>query len=344
METLIKRHFWAVNLLGLALIAWQLGGVVNGLIGMKLGTMAGTDAAVTDEPQAAGESRLAQRLAKARAGEGAGGSMAARSPFLLDEPAPEPEPQEEATDEAAEEAPAEGPVEASYELTKLPVKLLGTMVVHPMEFSSATMEVNRQDHKLVTIGYELLEGQARVEEIHRTYVVLKEAGKLTIAPLWPHAEGGEGGQGTAQAAPMVAPGAMPPNRAQRPGPGAPPPTATASADPQGVKKISETSYQLDRTMINEKLKNLGSLGQQARVVPNYRGGKYDGFRMIGMANSSMFRDIGFENGDIIKVINGNRIDSPNKALALYEALKNKARLTVQIERGGMLKTMRYTVK
>jgi general secretion pathway protein C len=342
METLIKRHFWAVNLLGLALIAWQLGGVVNGLIAMKLGTMAGTESAAGDGAPGGTDSKLAQRLAKARAGEGAGGAMAARSPFLLDEPVPEPEPQEEATDEAAEETPAEGPVEASYELTKLPVKLLGTMVVHPMEFSSATMEVNRQDHKMVTVGYELLEGQARVEEIHRTYVVLKEAGKLTIAPLWPHAEG-QGGQGTAQAAPGVAPGATANNRAQRPG-GPIAPTTTAAANPQGVKKISDTSYQLDRSMINDKLKNLGSLGQQARVVPNYRGGKYDGFRMIGMANSSMFRDIGFENGDIIKVINGNRIDSPNKALALYEALKNKARLTVQVERGGMLKTMRYTVK
>ena len=141
----------------------------------------------------------------------------------------------------------------------------------------------------------------------------------------------------------MAPGATANNRAQRPG-GPIAPTTTAAANPQGVKKISDTSYQLDRSMINDKLKNLGSLGQQARVVPNYRGGKYDGFRMIGMANSSMFRDIGFENGDIIKVINGNRIDSPNKALALYEALKNKARLTVQVERGGMLKTMRYTVK
>lgn len=341
METLLKRHFWVVNLVGLALIAWLLGGVVNGFVGMKLGSLAG--AASKDETikAADGESKLATRLADARAKLGAGGSMAARSPFLLDEPVAEAPP-EEIPEEQPEEQPEEGPVEASYELTKLPLKLLGTMVVQPASYSSATMEVNRQDQKIVTVGVELLDGQARVEAIFRTYVVLKEASKLTIAPLWPHPEGA-GGQQTAAATPTL-------GRPPRPTPAAAPTaaaarnTASAAGNADGVRKISDTSFQLEKQMLDKKLKNLASLGQQVRVVPNYRSGKYDGFRMIGMASSSMFRDIGFQNGDIVKVINGNRIDSPNKALALYEALKNKSRLTVQIERGGMLKTLRYIVR
>jgi general secretion pathway protein C len=339
METLLRRHFWLFNLLGLAAIAWLSGGVVNGFVGMKLSALAG--AAGADERFAAEEapSRLGQRLAALRAGEGAGGAMAARSPFLLDEPPPPDEAAEAVEEEPVdEEQPLDGPAEASYEVTKLPLKLLGTMVVSPESFSSATLEVNRKDQKIVTVGIELLDGQARVESIRRTYVVLKETGKLTIAPLWPRAEGGEGGAAGAQAAAMPTPGRPP-----RPG-AAPATPAGTGASTAGVKRISDTSFQLDRAMLDKKLANLAALGQQTRVVPNYRGGKYDGFRMIGMASSSLFRDIGFENGDIIKVINGNRIDSPNKALALYEALKNKSRLTVQVERGGMLKTMRYIVR
>ena len=64
----------------------------------------------------------------------------------------------------------------------------------------------------------------------------------------------------------------------------------------------------------------------------------------GMGGGSLFSDIGFLNGDIVQAINGERIDSPNKALALYEALKNKARVTVLIERDGQPKTIRYTIR
>ncbi len=347
METLIKRHFWVVYLLGLGLVAWQLGGVITGFAGLELASRAAAEGGSLELSAAESAGSWQKRLNRSRATDGAGGAMAARSPFLIEEPVVEPEPEPEATDEAPAEQ-VEAPVDPTYEVTKLPLKLLGTMVVRPVDYSSATMEVNRQEQKLVTVGYELLEGQARVEEIHRTYVVLKESGKLTIAPLWPRSEGGEGGQPTADAGGRPMPGsALGGAATPSPMPGSATASATrggAAADPPGVKKVGETTYQLDRSMLNEKLKNLASLGQQTRVVPNYRGGKYDGFRMIGMASASLFRDIGFENGDIVKVINGNRIDSPNKALALYDALKTKARLTVQIERGGMLKTLRYTVK
>ncbi len=333
METLLKRQFWVVNLLGLAIIAWLVGGSVNGFLGMKLSAASGNDVDVASLRAGKGGSSLADRLAQARAGRGAGGAMAAASPFLIDEPPPAAvdEPEEGTDEEVPEET---GPVEASYEVTSLPIKLLGTMVVMPAQFSKATMEVNRREQKIVRVGVELLGGQARVEGIYRTYVVLKESNKLTIAPLWPKPKGSDSKVASATVAPTVRPGKRPTPRATR----------AAAGSKKGVRRISSTSYQIERGMLNKKLKNLASLGQQARVVPNYHRGKYDGFRMIGMGSSSLFRDIGFQNGDIVKVINGNRIDSPNKALALYEGLKNKSRLTVQVERGGMLKTLRYIVR
>ena len=335
METLLKRHFWVVNLLGIAIIAWLVGGSLNGFVGMKLSAASSNDIDVASLKAGAGSSALADKLASARAGGGASGAMEAASPFLIDEPPKEVEPEPEEAELPDENAP-EGPLDASFEVTKLPLKLLGTMVVTPSRYSSGTMEVNRKDKKIITVGVELLGGQARVEGIFRTYVVLKESNKLTIAPLWPRPEEATSAENPRAAmAPTVRPS----------GSGVARPSRTAAKNTaDGVKRISSTSFQLDRSMLNRKLKNLASLGQQARVVPNYHRGKYDGFRMIGMGSSSMFRDMGFSNGDIIKVINGNRIDSPNKALALYEALKNKSRLTVQIERGGMLKTLRYTVR
>ena len=69
-----------------------------------------------------------------------------------------------------------------------------------------------------------------------------------------------------------------------------------------------------------------------------------GVKMLGMGDSSLFKEIGFENGDILEAVNGEKMDSANKSLALYEALKSKSRLTVLIERDGIAKTLRYTIQ
>ncbi len=334
MQTLLKRHFWAINVVGLGIIAYLLAGSINGFVAMQLASRSSTDVSLVGLKKAGGKSRLEQRLASARASDSAAGRMDGASPFLIDdmdenEPEEE-EPEEEEPEDDENDEPDE--LEATYEVTSLPIKLLGTMVVTPSEYSSATVEVERKNQKIVTPGFDLLGGQAKVHAIRRTYLILEEAGKLTIAPLWPRPNAPKA---TASARPTKRESKRAkPSRSKRP----------RRQVAVGVRRISDTSYQIERKVINSKLKNLASLGQQARVVPNYHNGKYDGFRMIGMRGTSLFSNIGFKNGDIVKVINGGRIDSPNKALSLYEALKNKSRLTVQIERGGMLKTLRYMIR
>jgi general secretion pathway protein C len=339
METLLKRHFWAINLAALAAIAYFAAGSVNALIGLQLSKASRPD----DKSQvvaSADESPLTKKLRDGRLREESGAVMAGRRPFWQEEPAPPEPPPEELPPEGA--GGPETPPEPSFDPTTLPIKLLGTMVVAPETWSSASVEVERTSQKIVNVGMELLGGQATVYAIRRNYLVLKEGDKLTVAKLF-----ADEAQQAAGGAPL-APGAAVPVPGAGRAPGAPVrPTPAAMAggvDPPGVKKVGDGVYNLERGNVNEKLKDVTTLGTQVRIVPNYRGGKYEGFRMIGMGGGSLFSDIGFLNGDIVQAINGERIDSPNKALALYEALKNKARLTVLIERDGQPKTLRYTIR
>ncbi len=334
METLLKRHFWILALLGLAVLAYLAAGSVSALIGVQLAKGSRGD----EKPQlaaAGGESGLAKRLRDGRLRDESGAVMAGRSMFLLEEPPPPPE---EGTDEepSGSDEAAAPPPDPTYEPTTLPIKLMGTLVVTPDTWSSATIELEKTTQKIVTVGMELLDGKATVVAIRRNYLVLREGDKLTTARMFQN----EGGDKTAGG---ENPGGRPPPAEPRPTPA---PARTADAEPavQGVKKVGEGTYNLDRSHVNDKLKDVTTLGTQVRVVPNYKGGKYEGFRMIGMGGESLFKDIGFNNGDIVQAINGERIDSPNKALALYEALKNKARVTVLIERDGQPKTLRYTIK
>lgn len=335
METLLKRHFWAINLLGLAVVAWLAAGSINALIGVQLSKAARSD----DKPQiatAGGESPLAKRLRDGRLRDESGAIMSGRSMFMMPEPEPEPEPEAE-PDPGGVDGAVAPPPEPTLEPTTLPIKLLGTMVVTPDAWSSASVELEKTTQRIVNVGMDLLDGKATVYAVRRNYLVLREGAKLTVAPLYPK-------DPAAAAGDPANPGATPGGRPAQP---APPPPRTSDAGeptPPGVKRLADGAYQLDRANVNDKLKDVTQLGTQVRIVPNYRGGKYEGFRMIGMNSGSLFSDIGFTNGDVVQAVNGEKIDSPNKALALYEALKNKARLTVLIERDGQPKTLRFTIR
>ncbi len=336
METLLKRHFWLVTLLGLAVVAWLTAGSVTALVGMVLVRQGKSDAK-PNVAEAKGETAVSKRLRAGRLDGEAGAVIAGRSIFLIEEPPEKKEDEAEgdgATDEQGNPIEKElPPLEPTYEPTTLPIKLLGTMVVTPDEFSSGSVELDKKDQKVIGIHSVLLDGKAEVMAIRRNYIILKEDNKLTIAPLFAKEKDAAGSD-------PAHPGSTPeaPKRSSQADVKKP-----AEAKVAGVEKISDTNFKLGRDHINDKLKDLASLGAQVKIVANYRNGKYSGVKMIGMQDSSLFKDIGFDNGDILMAVNGDHLDSPNKALALYDALKNKSRLTVLIERGGIDKTIRYSI-
>ncbi len=339
MEVLLKRHFWTLNLLGLAAIAWLVAASINAGIGVLL-AKAGRGEDKTQLSAPPGETALAKRLSSGRLSADSGALMAGRSPFLVEEKAPEPEPIIEdkvVIDDGKDE---KKPLELTFEVTNLPIKLLGTMVSVPAEFSSGSVEVEKTTQKIVKIGTELLGGQATVYAIRRNYLILKEGDKLTIAPLFAK-EAAKGPDG--QPLPTPSGGARGAPEALKP------PTPQAGAQPgkakvAGVDKLGPTSWKIDRTMVNEKLKDMNAIVRDVKAVPNYQNGKYAGVRLMGMHDGSLFKDIGFEDGDIVQAVNSDKIDSPNKALSLFDAFKNKSRLTILIERGGIARTLRYTIE
>lgn len=110
------------------------------------------------------------------------------------------------------------------------------------------------------MGADILDGKATVVTIRRAYVVLQEAEKLTVAPLFAKAE-------------AVA-GALGPERAIAQQPLSParnavtkPKTAMEPQTP-GVQKLSGPAYRLDRKHLNGKLKDLTLLAPKCTPRPN----------------------------------------------------------------------------
>jgi membrane-associated protease RseP (regulator of RpoE activity) len=113
---------------------------------------------------------------------------------------------------------------------------------------------------------------------------------------------------------------------------------------KAVTKTGDYSYTIDREQCNKELGNLAGLSSQARIIPNYRAGKYQGFKLVGVRPNSFYRAIGIRSGDVVRKINGKEINSPNKALEMFETFQNASKATFEIERRGELLPLTYTIK
>jgi len=110
-----------------------------------------------------------------------------------------------------------------------------------------------------------------------------------------------------------------------------------------VQKKGENRYQVSRSDINDHLKKLPEILNQARVVPHRENGEITGFRFQAIDKGSIFESLGFEVGDIIKKVDGEFIESPEQAIQLFERLKGSSGFKVLVEKQGQELELDYNV-
>ncbi|MCP3168538.1 type II secretion system protein GspC [Myxococcus qinghaiensis] len=125
----------------------------------------------------------------------------------------------------------------------------------------------------------------------------------------------------------------------REGPGGPPSTGTpvsASSDSGGgIRRVGEHAYEVPDTYLDLDQWTQGSALTQARIVPAFREGTPQGFKLFSIRPGSVYEKLGLQNGDILQRINGVALDSTEKALEQYMLLKKSRHLEVDIDRGGL---------
>jgi general secretion pathway protein C len=120
---------------------------------------------------------------------------------------------------------------------------------------------------------------------------------------------------------------------------APPPGAPV----EGVRQLGDNRYDVQHRLIENTLSNLNSIATQARIVPSFKNGVANGFKLFSIQPGSLYAAIGVENGDVIQKINGYEINSPDKALEVYQKLRDSRHITIEIERGGQAIRKEYNV-
>ena len=111
----------------------------------------------------------------------------------------------------------------------------------------------------------------------------------------------------------------------------------------GIKRDGNR-FEVDHSVIEKALGDMGSLLRHARVVPYFKDGKVQGFKIFRIRKGSLYEQIGLNNGDIIQRINGVELTGPEQALQLFEILRNERQITVDIIRNGRHQTLSYTIR
>jgi general secretion pathway protein C len=109
------------------------------------------------------------------------------------------------------------------------------------------------------------------------------------------------------------------------------PTTSVAAPAQ-----DKTEFKLKREEINKQLERLPELLQQARVVPEMGpDGQVKGYCMVEMQPGSLYEKLGLRIGDCIRSVNGELVNSPQKAMQMYQELRNGNRVEIGTDRANL---------
>jgi general secretion pathway protein C len=124
----------------------------------------------------------------------------------------------------------------------------------------------------------------------------------------------------------------------------PMPVPMAAGGGEGVKQLSENQYVIAKSEINNALTNMSDLATKARIVPSFKNGVANGFKLFSIVPDSLYSKIGVQNGDVIRKINGYEMNSPDKALEIYQKLRDATRIEIELERRGDTVRKSYSIE
>lgn len=111
-----------------------------------------------------------------------------------------------------------------------------------------------------------------------------------------------------------------------------------------ASKVSPGGYVIDQRALNAALDNVGQAMSDARLLPNSKNGKVEGFNVSEVKPGGIFAMVGINNGDTLLSINDFALDSPEKAMQTLVSLKGQSRIKLDLIRNGRPTTFTYDIR
>jgi len=127
-----------------------------------------------------------------------------------------------------------------------------------------------------------------------------------------------------------------------------PPDESVQTEPstpkfQQVAPTASSARRLPRAEVDHYLENLGNVLSNVSLQPFYQNGRQVGFKVDRVQRGSIFAKLGMTNGDVIRFVNGQRIDSVQSAYQIYNILRDSTNVEITILRDTRPVVMRYLI-
>lgn len=212
--------------------------------------------------------------------------------------------------------------EAAPVPSQLPLNLVGTLVHSNPDKSIAAIEVKGKNQTLSYTPKRNIENMATLLKVERQRVIFRNLNSNVLEYI-----------------------EMKPFGNQKVAFGATAPAAVASGNGD-VKAMGDNKFSIKRADLQKYLNDLSSILMQARAVPSRDKvtGEVNGYRIVDFQPNSIFSQLGIQRMDLIKGVNGETVDTPQKAMELFNMFKNSNDIKMTVERGGRTETLQYNIQ
>ncbi len=115
-----------------------------------------------------------------------------------------------------------------------------------------------------------------------------------------------------------------------------------AASKRGIVAVDESSWKISKAVAKNARANLNSLLQTARMIPQMKNGKTVGFKLVELEKGSLLEQIGLRVGDLVVEINHVKLNSPEKALQIFQQLREANNISLGLMRNGKPETFEYS--
>jgi general secretion pathway protein C len=110
-----------------------------------------------------------------------------------------------------------------------------------------------------------------------------------------------------------------------------------------IRAVSENSWIIPREEAEKARGNLNDLLKQARMEPKIVNGRTEGFVVKMLRRNSFLANLGIQRGDVVKQVNGMELDGPEKALQIFQQLREAKHISIGLLRNGKQLNFEYEV-
>ena len=113
-----------------------------------------------------------------------------------------------------------------------------------------------------------------------------------------------------------------------------------------VKKVETVKNKriIARSLVDEAVANANQVLTQVRVRPHFVSGISEGYWIGNIQPGSIIEEIGFQNGDILKKVNGEVLDSPEKIFSAYRQVQETGMISIDVERDNRVLALTYEIR